>query len=252
MAPIDSVPRPLPRRPFLRLLMAGIALSFFGTLVLTASLFPEPYDWRFRVISSLASPHDNPHYYRLASAGLALTGLLLLPFAPSLRDHCSPQSPRLAQVACWLHRLGALCLVMTALISGRDRWFGLRHLHAHWAQLAGFFLGAAFLGWACGLLASRSFLLHPRLKFLLATLAILPTAGILLSRIALNIVYARASRAAYETYNHSLAGSLALWEWIGAVCLYLFLLLFTLADAEEADYAPRNPLRILYTLNGIS
>ena len=44
-------------------LLGLIFLSFFGTLALSASMFPENYDWRYRVISNLLSPRDNPNHY---------------------------------------------------------------------------------------------------------------------------------------------------------------------------------------------
>ena len=44
-------------------------------------MFPDNYDWRYRVISSLLSPRDNPRHYWLAASGLALTGVLMLLFA---------------------------------------------------------------------------------------------------------------------------------------------------------------------------
>ena len=58
----------------------GLGGSFFGSLSLAAAFFPHGYDWGYTVISSLASPRDNPHGYWIASAGLALSGLLLIPF----------------------------------------------------------------------------------------------------------------------------------------------------------------------------
>jgi len=52
------------RKPVLAVLLGLIFLSFFGVLGLSASTFPENYDWRYRVISNLLSPRDNPNHYR--------------------------------------------------------------------------------------------------------------------------------------------------------------------------------------------
>jgi hypothetical protein len=52
------------RKPVLAVLLGLIFLSFFGMLGLSASMFPENYDWRYRVISNLLSPRDNPNHYR--------------------------------------------------------------------------------------------------------------------------------------------------------------------------------------------
>jgi hypothetical protein len=65
------------RRSTLVLLLALIFLSFFGILSLSAWMFPDNYDWRYRVISSLLSPRDNPRHYWLAASGVALTAVLM-------------------------------------------------------------------------------------------------------------------------------------------------------------------------------
>jgi len=69
------------RKSTLAVLLALIFFSFFGTLTASAWMFPKNYDWRYRVISNLLSPRDNPSHYWMAAGGLALTGLLMLPFA---------------------------------------------------------------------------------------------------------------------------------------------------------------------------
>jgi hypothetical protein len=47
------------RKPVLASLLGLIFLSFFGTLAASAWMFPQNYDWRYRVISNLLSPRDN-------------------------------------------------------------------------------------------------------------------------------------------------------------------------------------------------
>jgi hypothetical protein len=55
------------RKPALAMLLALIFLSFFGTLGVSAAMFPDNYDWRYRVISNLLSPRDNPQHYLLSA-----------------------------------------------------------------------------------------------------------------------------------------------------------------------------------------
>ncbi|MBO0695886.1 MAG: hypothetical protein J2P56_07260, partial [Verrucomicrobia bacterium] len=50
------------RKSFLTVLLVLIFLAFFGTLGITARMFPQDYDWRYRVISNLLSPRDNPNH----------------------------------------------------------------------------------------------------------------------------------------------------------------------------------------------
>jgi hypothetical protein len=57
------------RKPTLAVLLALIFFSFFGTLTASAWMFPKNYDWRYRVISNLLSPRDNPNHYWLAASG---------------------------------------------------------------------------------------------------------------------------------------------------------------------------------------
>src|SRR5437868_12717361 len=89
----------LNRKSTLCALLALIFLSFFGTLTVSALMFPKSYDWHYSVISHLLSPRDNPSHYRLAAGGLALTGLLMLPFAGYLRRQLRTIAPRAALVS---------------------------------------------------------------------------------------------------------------------------------------------------------
>jgi hypothetical protein len=41
------------RKPVLAVLLVLIFVSFFGTLCASVLMFPENYDWRYRVISNL-------------------------------------------------------------------------------------------------------------------------------------------------------------------------------------------------------
>jgi hypothetical protein len=59
------------RRSGLVILLCLIVISFFGILAFSASMFPK--GWRYRVISNLISPRDNPQHYRIAACGLILT-----------------------------------------------------------------------------------------------------------------------------------------------------------------------------------
>lgn len=210
-----------------RLLLTGLAISFFGLLFLTASIYPGQYDWRYRVISSLASPKDNPHFHGVASLGLAWTGVFLWMFADCLLAATRAATPRLAIRASRLQKAGAMWLILAALISSQDRWLGRPRLHEDLAELAGLFLGLAFVLWTWGLVTRPATTKRYGLKIMLVLLTLLPLGGLLLSRAALFIAYLRDSRADYEQFKHSLFCSLAFWEWSGAVCLYLFLVVAT-------------------------
>src|SRR5437773_8109589 len=86
------------RKSVLAALLAFIFLSFFGTLGVSAWTFPQNYDWRYRVISNLLSPRDNPCHYWLPACGIAFTAVFMLPFAGYLRRNLEIASPRAARV----------------------------------------------------------------------------------------------------------------------------------------------------------
>ncbi len=220
-------------------LLLGLAFSFFGTLGLGAAFFPTPYDWRYRVISSLASPKDNPRYYWIAALGLVITGIFLWILAGDLRRVVNMARPRLAAWICRLQRAGCACLNLTALISGKNSWFGWRRAHEDWAELAGFCLGLAFLGWTYGLVKSageRNEKTFPGRA--LIALTFLPLSGLLLSRVSLFLIYRIYPRPTYEWAKHFFGCSLALWEWAGAVCLYFYLVLVMRWDGNRAPERP--------------
>src|SRR5436305_11391746 len=111
------------RRRTLVVLLGLICLSFFGALAVSASMFPNGYDWRYRVISNLLSPRDNPQHYWLAAWGVALTGGLMLPFCFHLKHGLE----RIAPWGAWLSA-GAFLLGIIALIC--DCFVVPQHVHA--------------------------------------------------------------------------------------------------------------------------
>ena len=104
------------RKSTLSALLALIFLSFFGTLTLSASISPKSYDWRYSVISHLLSPRDNPSHYRLAVSGLALTGLLMLPFAGYLRRQLGMIAPKAALLSAASFLAGIAALICAGFI----------------------------------------------------------------------------------------------------------------------------------------
>src|SRR3954469_8021256 len=100
-----------PSKRQLIVLLDLILISFFGTLAVTASMFPTGYDWRYRVISNLLSPRDNPQHYWLAAAGVIVTGLLMLPFAGHLRRGLETVSRRGAWISGAAFLAGSIALI---------------------------------------------------------------------------------------------------------------------------------------------
>lgn len=209
-------------------LWAGLGVCFFGSLIGAATFFPLGYDWRHTVISSLASPRDNPHAYGMACAGLAFSGLLLIPFPFLLQTRLEPFAPKLTVWAGRLFLLGAIALTLSALIvPGHYRLLGLSRWHEHLAQISSVAFCLSLLLYGGALLRLPPSLLL--LRALAGLVVVLPVTALVASRLSLWLAYAFSSTAVYQAVKGSLWSSLALWEWIGACCIYAFLGLMTLA-----------------------
>src|ERR1700739_4877024 len=135
------------RRWVLIVLLGLIALSFFGTLAVAASMFPRGYDWRYRVISTLLSPRDNPEHYWLAAIGVVMTGLLMLPFAAHLYGSLKPASALMAAVAGGAFALGVLFLICDCFVVPHHvhATLGVRRLHEFLARSSAGWLAIAML-----------------------------------------------------------------------------------------------------------
>jgi len=200
----------------------GLGACFLGSQILAASFFPHGYDWRYIAISSLASPRHNPHAYWIASTGLMVSGLLLIPFAFFLQQRLKPFAPKPTAWAGNIFLLGAICLTLSAMIvPGHHRILGVSHEHLAQISAAAFCLSLVLCLGAILRLPSSLFLLRLAAAFV----AILPVTGLIVSQLSLRLY--EFSFSAPHAAQDSLWGSLALWEWIGAFCLYLFLGLLT-------------------------
>src|SRR5437867_5785179 len=104
------------RKSTLAVLLALIFFSFFGTLTASARMFPRNYDWRYRVISNLLSPRDNPSHYWLPAFGIIFAAVLMLPFAGYLHRNLQVVSPRAARVCAGALITGILALFCAFLV----------------------------------------------------------------------------------------------------------------------------------------
>ena len=117
------------RKSILTLFLALIFLAFFGTLAFSATIFPQNYDWRYRVISNLLSPRDNPQHYWLPACGVILAAVLMLPFTGYLHRNLEIASPRAARVSKAAFITGIIALIGACLIAPQ-------HVHDVFGALA--------------------------------------------------------------------------------------------------------------------
>lgn len=216
------------RKPVVGVLLGLIFLSFFGTLCASALMFPQSYDWRYRVISNLLSPRDNPGHYWLAGCGTALSGLFMLPFAGYLHRHLQTASPRVASVSYGAFIAGIVALVCTCLVVPQHTHgvFGVRRMHEFLARSSAAFLAVGMLcGCWCAWKGCRQSVFAAGLFWTWSCVTLLPLVGVLFSEGLLLLTRLKLSWATpiRNSLRHSVLWHLGFWEWTGAVAVFVFL-----------------------------
>jgi len=228
LARYDSLPAVLNRKSTLCAFLALIFLSFFGTLTVSALMFPKSYDWRYSVISHLLSPRDNPNHYRLAAGGLALTGLLMLPFAGYLRRQLRAIAPRAALVSTVSFLAGIVALICACFVVPQHNHEVLRIRRLHellGRSAAGCFALAMVCACWCAWKARRQDRAAARLFWIWSALTLLPLAGIFCSEALLLLTRLEPawSKPIRATLRDSVFWHLGFWEWTGAAAIFAFL-----------------------------
>lgn len=221
----------LSRRAVLHVFLPLILLSYFGTLAVAALLFPEPYDWRYRVVSNLLSPRDDPRWYRIPSIGIAMAGVLMLPLAAYLEARLRPAALHWARFARWMLSSGTVLLILAALVVPQHVHLvlGLRRLHEALSRTSAICFGFGML--ACCVCAWRdragARTLDARLLPAWCALTVLPIMGILVSEALLLAVRVFPGWGApvKQSLRHSVLWHLGFWEWTGSAAVFVFLVL---------------------------
>lgn len=225
------------------------AVSYFGTLALAIFLFPKSYDWRYRVMSDLFSPHYNPAFYWIPSSGIVLSGLLILPFGGYIQRPLRLAAPRAASLGAAAFVMGAVALSAAGLavsrnleapvVAGIPIW-RIHELLGHTAGL-GFGLGMVLFYW-CLLkghrLAPAGKRLFPRKLLVWWTLVMLPPLlGLALSEGLALMVRTQTpwSHAIHGALRHFALWQLGFWEWIGSMAMFLFLVSSALFLPEQGS-----------------
>ena len=184
------------RKSTLAALLALIFFSFFGTLTVNAWMFPQNYDWRYRVISNLLSPRDNPNHYWFAAGGLVLTGLLMLPFAGHLQRYLEVIAPRAATISAGTFAAGIVTLVCACFVVPQHMHevLGVRRLHELLGRSAAGFLA---IGMLCGCWCAWKgrTLFAPQLFWVWSSVTLLPLVGIFFSESLLLLTHLKPSWA---------------------------------------------------------
>jgi hypothetical protein len=242
----SRLPHVLYRKGVLSVLLALIFVAFFGTLGLSGSMFPRNYDWRYRVISNLLSPRDNPGHYWLPAWGIIVAAVLMLPFAGYLRRNLDIASPRAACVSSGAFIAGIVALISACLVVPQHVHdvLGIRRLHEFIARSAAGFMAIGMLSacW-CAWKGFSKNLLHGRLFWTWSLLTLLPLAGIFFSECLL--ILTRLNPAWAMPIRNALRNSvfwhLGFWEWSGSAAVFVFLCaaVFLIPEANGLGRSPR-------------
>lgn len=229
----------LSRKSVLTALLALIFLAYFGTLALSAWMFPQNYDWRYRVISNLLSPRDNPDHYWLPACGITFTAVLMLPLAGYLHRNLKSGSPHAANVSAGALTAGIIALICACLVVPQHVHdvLGVRRLHEFIARSAAGFLAIGMLTacW-CAWIGSRKHLLQRRLFWTWTLVTSLPLAGIFVSESLLVLTRLKTAWTIpiRGALRHSVFWHLGFWEWLGSAAVFVFLCAAVFLAPEQA------------------
>jgi hypothetical protein len=211
----------LQRRMLLRLFLPLILVSYFGSLMFAIRMFPSPFDWRTKAMSKLLYPKNDPRFHALVSAGVAIAGFMLIPFAGYLGRRLRPIAPTPAGIGTLGFGAGAISLILAALIVSQG------FFHELFARGAGIGLGLALLMFYC--CAVRGFVLRPdaariSLRLFLVWSLTVPPALLVAALRLLAAAHFQWSNPFYRAIANRSLWHLGLWEWIGSAAVFLFLL----------------------------
>jgi Protein of unknown function (DUF998) len=219
----------LTRRVLLFVWLPLIAFSYFGTLTLAARLSPRAYNWRDSAISKLLYPVYDPQFHYVASFGVALAGLLMLPFAGYIRRKLRKVSARAVDVGAFAFGLGAIGLILASLIVSHPAHgiSAFPRLHETLARIAAFAFGAGMtVLWAC---AAKAYLASSRRRrewrglLVSWSLVTLPALAVALSRAVVG-AHLDWLNPVYQRLENRALWHLGFWEWLGSAAIFLFLL----------------------------
>jgi|SRR6516164_6526173 hypothetical protein len=210
------------RKPALAVLLGLIFLSFFGTLGVSASMFAENYDWRYRVISNLLSPRDNPNHCWLPAWGISVAALLMLPLAAYLRRNLEIASPRAAVLSSGAFVAGAAALICACVVVPQHMHavLGIRRLHEFLARSSAAFMAIGMLSgcWCAWKRRGRG------LFWTWSLMTLVPLGGVFCSEFLLLLTRLEPSWAVpiRGALRHSVFWHLGFWEWMGAAAVFGF------------------------------
>jgi hypothetical protein len=229
------------RRTLLFVLFPLVVGSYFGVLALAVTLFPMAYDWRTMSISKLLYPQVNPQFHFVAAIGIAVTGLLMVPFAGYIHRRVRAAFPVASAIATALFAVGCICLIFAGLVTshplhGRS---AVPRLHELLARAAAIGVGVAIMMFdVCAIKGyfnpDMTTKRYPGSLIVSWNLLVLSAILVLVLRL---VMFARfvSLRPFYQAWRSSAAWHLGFWEWVGSAAVFLFLLCSAWLLPEHAN-----------------
>ena len=222
-----------------------IFASYFGTLAYAAVVSPMTYDWRYRVISNLISPRNNPEFHWIPSIGIAVAGLLMIPFTSYIHARLRFASQLGANIGTIAFVSGTILFILAGLIVPQHSHLnsGSPRLHEMLGRAAALGIGVGMVTFC--LCALRGYLfpgpgkkLFKRellVSWILVTMV--PLVGAALSGCLFLSASAHFpwSHGLHQALKASIVWHLSFWEWIGSVAVFLFLLSSALFLPDRVD-----------------
>jgi hypothetical protein len=227
-----------------------IFLSYFGTLGSAIFLSPIVYDWRYSVISHLIQPRNNPEFHTVPSLGIAITGLLIIPFAGYINRRLRVVSRLGANIGTVAFANGAILLTFAGLLvsQSHDGTSSLPRLHEICARTAAFGIGTGLVAFClCALKgyfipAKGKKLYQHRLLVSWIPLTLGPILGVAFTECLSGIMRAHLLWSYHiDQLTNSLFWHLAFWEWIGSAAVFLFLVSSALFLPEQINWGRKAP-----------
>jgi hypothetical protein len=206
-----------------------IAFSYFGTLAIAAWFFPHGYSWRHKSLSKLLYPGYDPEFHYVASFGVALAGLLMVPFGSYIRRKLRAVSAGGVDAGVFAFSLGAISLTLASLIVSHPAHgtSAFPRLHEIFARTAAVALGAGMIIlWVCVIKGYLASLMRGRdWRWLLVcwSLVALPAFSIALLRAA-GAAHLDWTNPIYRRLENPSLWHLGFWEWLGSAAIFLFML----------------------------
>ncbi len=237
----DIVTGNIPKKAMLRLVPVIVAIMA-GALFVSNLLFPTVYDWRYMVISDLMSQTDNPLGYIIASLGMSIAGILMIPFLGYYQRRYGKICRGTAGVGTAFLLVGIIGLVSMVTIG--QILTGVDRLHEILGAVS--FLGIVFAGmfYNCPILKDRKKGFKQfNMRLVNSAYLVLwtPVVGMALSAGLLEIIPNDWGWVGIEWIAEGapVILSFALWEWLLLVSIMIFLVLFVYLTPDDVKPVPR-------------